>query len=161
MPVTPCVVNGVTAKQLEAKMTPERRAKLWEYAKSLGANAGVDHESIIARIADEHNWPRRLVAQALDGPKSIRKASDEVRARQKMSQRFLAENRRYLEQFDRTGSQKILNGVNDVATTNLLRYHGPVPPVTHAIDIAATNQSSLRPDGYVVGSQYPTLPETE
>lgn len=135
----PCLLNQVSVPKFEEKMTPERRAKFWAYAKDLGANTGADHNTVINQMAQDFNMPQRLVAQALDGPKSIYRASAEVKLKQRMSQKFLAENAKYLEQFDQTGTQRIFNKLDEFSRTNILRYHGPVPPVTHAIDIAATN----------------------
>src|SRR5258708_5395392 len=106
MPVGPCLINQVTNQQFEKSLTPEERSMFWRYAKSIGADKGVDHPTVVAQMAQEFGLPNRLVAQAMKGPKSLYKASEEVRAREQASQRFLGDNRRYLSNMDKTGVQK-------------------------------------------------------
>lgn len=139
MPANPCLIPQVTAPQFEKSMTPERRAKFWEYAKTLGANSGVDHATVIEQMSQKFNIPQRLIAQALDGPKSIRQASEEVRFRQKMSQRFLAENARYLEQMDGTGTQSMMRMAGQGIYKGILAGHGPVISAIHPLDMLMTD----------------------
>ena len=139
MPIDPCFVNQVTNKEFEKSLTPERRSMFWRYAKSIGADKGVDHASVISQMAQKFELPERLIAQAFDGPKTLRKVSDEVRARQKASARVLADNRRYLAQMDKTGAAKLMHFLSDGTRSSLLFAHGPVTPLLHGLDIAPTN----------------------
>lgn len=140
MPVAnPCILSQVTNAEFERQIKPEERAMFWQHAKAIGANTGVSHGDVIAKMAAELDMPQRLVAQALDGPKSIRKLSEEVRLRQRNSQRFLAENSRFLANLDKTGLQRMLGMFNEGTRGTVLAYHGPVPPVTHAVDLLLTD----------------------
>jgi len=135
----PCLLAQVDPKAFEKKMTRERRAMFWEEAKKMGANAGVDHATIIEQMSAKFNIPARLMAQALDGPKAIRAASEEVKFKQKQAQRFLADNARYLENMDRTGVQKLLSVFNRGTYKGLLAAHGPVIAAIHPLDMLATD----------------------
>lgn len=139
MPVNPCFLSQVTNRDFEKSLTPEERSAFWRYAKSIGADKGVDHATVVSQMAQKFNMPERLIAQALDGPKTVRRASEEVRARQKASAQFLASNKRHLAQMDKTGSARIINFLSDGVRRSLLAFHGPVIPAIHALDIAPTN----------------------
>jgi hypothetical protein len=135
----PCFLNQLTNDQFEKQIKPEERAAFWARADELGANKGVPHDEVISRMAQEYNMPRRLMAQALDGPKTLRKASDAVRARQKATQQFISKNNQYLAGMDKTGVQRLMGLLNDGTRRTLLFAHGPVTTMIHGLDMAPTN----------------------
>lgn len=136
MPVNPCFINQASPRDIDRVITPDRVSMFWRYAKENGLAKGMTPEEVRSHMAQKFNLPERVVAQILDKPKTVRKVSEEVKARQKTTARFLSDNRRYLANMDKTLVQKTTNFLTDGVRSTLLSMHGPVIPMTHGLDTA-------------------------
>lgn len=136
MPVNPCFINQTTPRDIDRIATPERVSLFWRYAKAHGLEKGMTPDEIRADMAKKFNLPERVVAQILDKPKTVRKVSEEVRARQKQTARFLADNHRYIANMDKSALERTANFLVNGVRSSLLAAHGPVIPITHGLDTA-------------------------
>jgi hypothetical protein len=155
MAENPCFLGQATKRDIE-KLPQEHVTAFWQYAKDNGLFKGLNPDETRQMIADNFKIPERVVAWIMDRNKTARVISEEARARQKITANFLANNRRYLADMDKSGLQKLWNFYQDGTRKFLLAFHGPVPAPIHALDVLMTNPLKfLRAEGRGLASVFP------
>jgi len=137
----PCFLTQATPREIDRylKDNPDVVNMIWRYAKENFASKGLSPYDAAEQMSEKFNVPSRLITQAIDAPKALRRMSDQLRQQQRVTNRFLKANRDYLAKMDRTGLQSAFNLLTDGTRSALLYSHGPVIPITHAIDVAFNN----------------------
>lgn len=133
-----CFLSDASDKEIVGALTPEFVSDVWRYTKENYSDKGIRHADAIVKLAAKYNIPERAMAQIINSPKSVRQISDQVATINRRRNKFLAANRRFIAEMDRTGAVKLLNGMQEFMRGLVLFKHGPVVGITHLLDVGLT-----------------------
>lgn len=135
----PKTYDQLTDRELDAQLDQNTISAIWHYTKDNYFGRGIPHHEAISDMAREFDLPERVIAYALDKPKSLRRVSEEAKQRMRETGRFLNSNKKYLASFDRTAAEKLVLGTAEGVRGTLLTWHGPVVTPIHGINTLYTD----------------------
>lgn len=143
MPVQPCFIEGASNADLDRAATPEFVSDLWRYAKANYADKGMTHHEALPNMSADLGIPERQLAYIMNKPKAVRAASEALTKLQRQRNRFLADNRRFIDNASQNDVAKVYNFMSDTVRGTLLAAHGPVIGGIHPIDFLFTPGKQL------------------
>jgi flavin-binding protein dodecin len=131
-----CVISDVPRDQLDRAMTLERVAGIWKYAKANYIDKGVNFENTLSGVANDLSIPRDWVARAFTKPKQLRAITNEVYRLQDARREAIRSAKSHVATIDAPAGARLISALTSIPRRVLTFGHGPVFPVTHALDLA-------------------------
>lgn len=139
---SPCFPSEVKKSDLDKALTTDRVAAIWKYAKSNYIDNGVNYEETLSNVAADTGMPREWVARAFVKPKTIRNVTKELYAKQEARREAIAQAKNYVATVDTPAALKLIATLTSIPRRVLTFGHGPVFPVTHALDLLGSEPAA-------------------
>ncbi len=139
---SPCFPSQVKKADVDKALTPERVSAIWKYAKANYIDKGANLEATLTGVSADTGLPREWVAQAFAKPKALRTVTNEAYKLQEQRRTVLQDAKNYVVTADTPGAIKLIATLTSVPRRVLTLGHGPVFPVTHALDLAGSEPAA-------------------
>lgn len=137
----PCFPRDVSKNDIEKALTPERVAGIWRFAKDNFIDKGVSFEDTLSQMADITGLPRDWVARSFLKNKTVRPFAEAAFKQQELRHATVRAARNYVATIDDPAALKLLTTALAIPRRVLTFGHGPVFPVTHALDLIGSEWS--------------------
>jgi hypothetical protein len=134
----PCTPSQVSRDALDKALTPPRVAAIWRYAKDAYIDKGAAFEDTLSGVSNDLGIPREWVQHAFTKPKALRPVTNETFIKQEARRRAIRIAKAEVAAGDTPGVVKLIGTLTSIPRRLLTLGHGPVFPVTHALDLAFT-----------------------
>lgn len=139
---SPCFLADVPKSEVDKALTTDRVAAIWRYAKANYLDRGASFEETLSGISNDVGIPRDVVARAFTKPKALRSVTNEVFEKQEARRNAIRNAKQYVQTIDAPAALKLLNVLTSVPRRILTFGHGPVFPVTHALELGGSEPAA-------------------
>lgn len=139
---SPCFPAEAKKSDVDKALTTDRVVAIWRYAKANFIDKGVSFEDTLTNMADVTGMPRDWVAKAFTKPKALREVTNEVYKQQEARRNAIRDAKFYVATVDAPAALKLLTTLTSIPRRVLTLGHGPVFPVTHALDLAGSEPAT-------------------